>query len=120
MTDRKVLVEARREYDARALQNIASRDGRFGGRAVTVWQRVTYRLLDDGCIVERREMQFPPEPAHPEGRFHAYRWLVTGHLRHGLTPADFAQAYRAPNRDGTPSPWSVTEWTRGVAHREDE
>lgn len=117
---RRVVVEASREYDAQALQNIASHGGRSQGRAVAVWQRVTYRLLSDGAIVERREMQFPPELDHPEGRYHAYRWLVTGHLRHGLTPADFARTFRAPEKDGTASPWSVSAWARGRRHHKEE
>lgn len=116
---RRVVVDARREYDAKALQDMASRGGRNKGRSVIVWQRVTHRLLDDGTILERREMQFPPDPGHPEGRYHAYRWLVTGHLRHGLTSADFARTYRAPEKDGTASPWSVTVWARGMLHTEE-
>lgn len=115
---RRVVVEVSREYDAQTLQSIASRGGRNQGRALTVWQRVTLRLLSDGEVVERREMQFPPDAESPTGRVQTYRWVIAGHLRPGITAAEYADAYRAPERGrrGRKSPWIVRVWKRGVPH----
>lgn len=117
---RRVVVEVAREYDATELQHIASRGGRNQGRAITVWQRVTLRLLSDGTVVERREMQFPPDAESPDGRVQTYRWVVAGHLRPGHTAADYADAYRAPEsgRRGRKSPWTVQVWKRGILHKD--
>lgn len=118
--NRTVKVEAVREYDAATLQRAHDRfqasyvpDYVPGSDpALTVWERVTRRLMSDGTVLEKRDVRFRPSPncswEDPKGRRHSYGWKVHGKLKAGLTADDFARIYAGPTKSGKPSPWTVT------------
>jgi predicted RNA-binding Zn-ribbon protein involved in translation (DUF1610 family) len=112
-------VEVSREYDAATLQKAHDRYERSykadyvdgSDPALTVWERVTKRLMSDGKVLEKRDVRFRPSPActweDPNGRRYSYGWKVAATLKAGKTPADYIAIYSAPRKDGSPSPWTV-------------
>lgn len=120
---RTTVVEVTREYDRATLQTAHDRYQRsykpdyVGGSdvALTQWERVTRRLMSDGSVLEKRDVQFQPDWLDKQGRKYSYGWKLHGKLKAGLTPADFARVYREPRKDGRLSPWTVKEATEGRA-----
>lgn len=109
---RKAVVECTREYTADQLQAAHDRHYPIGdplsGKALTIWERTTRRLMSDGTILEKRDVQFQPDWLDERGRKHSYGWKVHGKLKTGLTADDFARVYAQPRKDGSPSSWSVS------------
>lgn len=114
---RRAIVETVREYSAEQLQ--AAHDRRYpagsplSGPALTIWERTTRRLMSDGTILEKRDVQFQPDWLDKHGRKHSYGWKVHGKLKAGLTAEDFARVYAQPRKDGSPSAWTVTQGAIG-------
>lgn len=118
--NRTTVVEASREYSLEMLQRAHDRyqasyvpDYVAGADpSLTVWERVTRRLMSDGSILEKRDVRFRPTPncswEDPQGRRYSYGWKLRGKIKAGLTPADFARIYSAPRKDGSASSWAVT------------
>jgi hypothetical protein len=121
---RTVKVEATKEYSAEQLQRAHDKyiarayptgtfdDGQPIGettrKALTIWERVTRRLMSDGTILEKRDVRFQPDWMDKDGRRHSYGWKVHGKLKPGLTADDFARIYSDNRKDGSPSTWTVT------------
>lgn len=114
---RTIQAEATREYDAETLQRQHDRyvrtytPGYIDGtdEALTIWERTTRRLMSDGRILEKRDVQFQPDWLDKAGRRHSYGWKVRGSLKAGLTVEDFVTAYSEPGKQtGRPSPWTVS------------
>jgi hypothetical protein len=113
-------VEVVREYTADMLQRAHDRfEASYkpeyiagSDPALTVWERVTRRLMSDGTVLEKRDVRFAPSPActweDPKGRRYSYAWKVYGKIKAGLTAEDFARIYSGPTKSGKPSPWTVT------------
>jgi hypothetical protein len=81
--------------------------------SLTIWERVTRRLMSDGNILEKRDVRFRPSPIpaswdDPNGRRYSYGWKVAGKIKQGLTTADYIRIHQAPLKSGKPSPWTVT------------
>jgi len=105
---RVCVVEAVREYGA---EELAAAD------RLTVWERMTRRLMSDGVVLEKRDVRFRPSGLSwedPAGERHTYAWKVRGKLKAGLTPADFTRIYQAPRKDGSASKWVVTMGATGA------
>jgi len=117
---RTVQVEATREYYLETLQRAHDRyEASYkadyvpgSDPSLTVWERVTKRLMSDGKILEKRDVRFRPSPncswEDPQGRRHSYGWKVSATLKPGKTADDFARIYTSPRKSGKPSPWTVT------------
>ena len=59
---------------------------------LTTWERRTLALMDDGNILEKRDVRFKPI-AGLEGSKHSYGWKVLGKAKPGLTPERFVEIY---------------------------
>ena len=109
---RTVKVEAVKEYTREQLASAYEK--RYPGETpLTIWERTTHRLMSDGKVLEKRDVQFQPDWLDKSGRKHSYGWKVHGTLKAGITAEDFARIYSKPRKDGSPSRWTVT--TTGLA-----
>lgn len=107
---RTLQAEVTRERDAAFLQRQHDRlyPDQAGEPSLTKWERTTRRLMSDGTVLEKRDVQFQPDWLDKAGRKHSYGWKVYGKLKAGLTADDFTRIFSAPRKDGSPSPWVVT------------
>jgi predicted RNA-binding Zn-ribbon protein involved in translation (DUF1610 family) len=83
--------------------------------SLTVWERVTRRLMSDGKILEKIDVRFRPSPncswEDPKGRRYSYAWKVSATLKAGCTAEDYVRIYSGPTKSGKPSPWTVSSGT---------
>jgi hypothetical protein len=82
--------------------------------SLTIWERVSRRLMSDGTILEKRDVRFRPdaEPYSGEenGRYYSYGWKVHGKVK--VSAAEWVTFYRDGTErmraEGRTSPWTVT------------
>jgi hypothetical protein len=105
-----VLAQATREFSEEQLTAQAARHGFLDshGKPLTRWERTTLRLMSDGKVLEKRDVQFQPDAYDPLGRKYSYGWKVYGTMKPGRGAEQFEAIYAAPTKSGKPSPWTVT------------
>jgi hypothetical protein len=82
--------------------------------SLTIWERVSRRLMSDGTILEKRDVRFRPDarpyPSEENGRYYSYGWKVHGKVK--VSAAEWVTFYRDGTErmraEGRTSPWTVT------------
>lgn len=106
------LAEITREFTAEQLQARAEARGflQMDGRALTKWERVTQRLMSDGTVLEKIDVQFQPDtqpwPGEENGRKHSYGWKVKGKIRRGKSASSWLATMTGLTATGKQMPYT--------------
>jgi len=74
---------------------------------LTSWERVTRTYHSDGQVLQKHDVRWKPDLAHPQGELYSYGWKLFAKLKRGVDPVVHAAKVADNIRSKPESRWKI-------------